>query len=90
MSQIKDLGQHNLAVIASSAADEYSLVREENDMSVMTYFVVEELKDHSGISHVELYESIKPKVEQYAKEKRNIDQTPLLQDDFDAPLILNP
>lgn len=90
MAQMKDIGQRDLALIASSAADEVSLVRTENDMSVMTYFIIEELSSKSGISHVQLFDAIKPKVEKYVKENYGFYQTPQMQDEFEAPLILNP
>lgn len=87
---MKDLGQSNLALIASCAKSEVSLVRDEQDMSVMTWYVMEHLKKDSGITHDQLYKKIKPQVYDYVKQIYEIEQNVVIQDDFDSPMILNP
>ncbi|MBR0192916.1 MAG: DUF4384 domain-containing protein [Thermoguttaceae bacterium] len=87
---VKDIGQSNLALIASCAKNEVSLVRDEQDMSVMTWYILEHLKRDSGINHHQLYRKIKPQVYHYVKKMYQIEQNVSIQDDFDSPMILNP
>lgn len=86
----KDLGQRDLAVIASSTKDTPSYVRDEGDMSVMTYFMMEHLKKNSQITHKHLYARIKPEIEEYAQRIYQCKQTVVIQDEFTKPMILNP
>ena len=90
---VKDLGQANLSVIASSAKTEPSLVMKDKNFSVMTWFILEELRSQSGINHSQLYERIKPKVDRYVKE--NFPSCPdgqkvSIQEGFAEPMIVNP
>lgn len=89
-SIVKDLGQSNLALISSCAKSEVSLVRENDDMSVMTWYVVDCLNNNSSVSHKELYSKIKTQVFDYVKKVYGVNQNVVIQDDFDTPMILNP
>lgn len=90
-ASVKDIGQANLAVIASCAKTEPSLVMEEKGLSVMTSFILEELKKGSGITHEQLYRRIKPKVYDYVKQRYEaFGQNVTFQDDFSQPMIVNP
>lgn len=89
-SVVKDLGQPNLALIASCAKDEVSLVREDDDMSVMTWYVVDCLKKNPSISHKELHSKIKSQVYDYVMKVYDIKQNVGIQDEFESPMILNP
>lgn len=87
---VKDIGQSNLALIASCAKNEVSLVRDEQDMSVMTWYIIEHLKNDSDITHEELYHKIGPQVHDYVKQTYEIEQKVTIQDDFVSPMIINP
>lgn len=89
-SLIKDIGQSNLALIASCAQSELSLVRPDHDMSVMTWYIMEELKKIKDLSHTQLYKNIKDKVRDYVKDEYDVEQNVFIQDDFESPMILNP
>lgn len=89
-SCVKDLGQSNLALIASCAKSQVSLVRKNDDMSVMTWFVIDCLNKNRSINHQELYEKIKSNVFKYVKEEYEIEQNVEMQDEFTSPMILNP
>lgn len=90
---VKDLGQANLSVIASSAKTEPSLVMREKEFSVMTWFILEELRGQSGITHKQLFERIKPKVSKYVEENYSdcsLGQSVSFQEGFAQPMIVNP
>lgn len=89
-SVVKDLGQSNLALISSCAKSEVSLVREDDEMSVMTWYVVDCLKKSPSVNQKELHSKIKSQVFDYVKKVYGIDQNVVIQDDFDTPMILNP
>ena len=87
---VKDLGQPNLAVIASCSQDQVSLIRKGEDMSVMTWCMIECLKENPPINQKQLYEKIKNPVSDYVKEVYGIRQNVGIQDAFESPMILNP
>lgn len=89
-SRVKDLGQKNVAIIASSAPDEVSLIREENDYSVMTWYVLETLKNYSNVTPDFLYKNIKDKVAQYVWDFRHTKQTMVIQNDMEEEFLINP
>ena len=88
-SVVKDLGQSNLALIASSAKNEVSLVRESEDMSVMTWYMMESLRDEP-INHRQLHDKIKDQVFDYVKRVYNTNQNIAIQDELESPMVLNP
>ena len=47
---VKDIGQKDAAVLASSTPDQVSFERREGDMSVLTYFVIKLLEDASDLT----------------------------------------
>lgn len=91
-SYLKDLGQKEMAIIASSSQNELSMIRKEKDLSVMTYYIVEELTGKTGLSEKDLFNNIKPEVQKYVKKNypEYKHQTIEIQDDLSEPLILNP
>ena len=95
LAMMKDIGQKDAALIASSTSSEVSFVRKEKDLSVLTYFVLQAFEDskrtNKPLTHVQLCETIKPQVTQYVQS--NFDgkkQTVVMQDDMTEPLVLNP
>ena len=85
----KGLGQDELALIGSSAADERSMCI--GDESAMTKVMLETLKSKKGVSHTDLWKDLKGKVRALAKEKgHGFSQHPYFQDGLSEPLILNP
>ncbi|MDO4583370.1 MAG: caspase family protein [Planctomycetia bacterium] len=90
ISSMKDLGQRNLAIIASSTSSQPSLLRVENDMSVMTYFLLQALNERQGWTHDALFQKIRPQVKEYVKENYyGAQQDMELQDDMESPMQLN-
>lgn len=90
ITRVKDIGQRNVAVIASSAPNESSLVRRENDMSVMTYYIMDSLQTKSGMTQTNLFDAIKDQVHNYVKSNYSMPQEMVIQDDLEQPLIINP
>ena len=91
----KDIGQKDAAVIASSNSQEVSYVRKEKDLSVFTYYMVNSIEEaQNPLTHVQLYDIVKPQVTDYVE--RNFAgqpqprQTVVMQDDMTEPLVLNP
>jgi hypothetical protein len=80
MRRAKDIGQKDAAVLASSTAKQVSFERQEHDMSVMTYFLVDAVQKASGpLSLEQLYDRIKDKVPAYVEENfPGTTQTPVL------------
>jgi uncharacterized caspase-like protein len=80
MRRAKDIGQKDCAVLASSTAKQVSFERQEHDMSVMTYYLVDAIQKSPGpLSLEQLYERIKDKVPAYVEENfPGTTQTPLL------------
>jgi uncharacterized caspase-like protein len=76
----KDIGQKDCVVLASSTAKQVSFERQERDMSVMTYFLVEAIQSSSGPTTLEqLFDRIKDKVDAYVEENfGGTRQTPIL------------
>lgn len=89
-SCMKDLGQREMAIIASSTSSQPSLLRMENDMSVMTYFFLQTLKTRSGWTHSGLFREITPQVKSYVEQNYpGSHQDMEIQDDLSTPLQLN-
>ena len=85
----KGLGQDELALIGSSAADEMSLCI--GGESVMTKVMLETLKSKKEVSHIDLANELKDKVSAIVEEKKgDYSQHPYFQDELSEPLILNP
>lgn len=66
LSRVKDIGQDDAAIIASSASQDVSHERVEGDLSVMTYYLVETLnKATTPVMLEDLVETITPAVGKY-------------------------
>jgi Caspase domain len=87
MSQMKALGQHDTAVLASSTAKQVSFERREKDLSVMTFFIINLLKEEKGQRTLEeVYKDVEGKVKDYVEDKfPGMTQTPVLVDDLTKP-----
>jgi uncharacterized caspase-like protein len=80
LRRTKDLGQRDCVVLASSTAKQVSFERQEQDMSVMTYFLVDAIQKSPGPATLEqLFDRIKGKVSAYVEENfPGTTQTPIL------------
>ena len=76
----KDIGQKECIVLASSTAKQVSFERQEHDMSVMTYFLVDAIQNSTGPATLEqLFDRIKGPVDAYVEENfGGSRQTPVL------------
>jgi len=92
LALVKDIGQKDAAVIASSTAAESSFVRREKDLSVFTYYVLQAVEGAShSITHTQLTTTVKPQVTRYIEQNfTNKQQTVVMQDDMTEPLVMNP
>jgi hypothetical protein len=90
LARTKDLGQKEMAVLASSTAKQISVERREGDLSVMTYYLVELLNQaRGGVSIVDGYKYVEEKVPAYIKEKfPGLTQTPVFVDYTTPPVYL--
>jgi hypothetical protein len=78
---IKDIDQKETAVLASSRAAQISFERREGDLSVMTFYLIEQLKGSGKVSLAQAYENLKGKVPEYVMKKfPGATQTPVLVD----------
>jgi uncharacterized caspase-like protein len=80
LRRTKDIGQKDCVVLASSTAKQVSFERNEHDMSVMTYFLVDAIQNSQGPTTVEqLFNRIKDKVNAYVNDNfGGSSQTPVL------------
>jgi hypothetical protein len=92
LQRIKDIGQRETALLASSAASQVSFERREGDLSTMTYFLLAQLQ--AGSEPLELREvhaRLQSSVAEYVEKAfPGTTQTPLLMDNLAAPLLLRP
>ncbi|MDR3198001.1 MAG: caspase family protein [Planctomycetaceae bacterium] len=88
----KSVGQKNLAAIASSTDSQLSFVRDDGELSVMTYFLIEAVKDGSvAMTHKDIASAIKSKVNNYVRTHHNgTNQEVVEQDDLNPALKLKP
>jgi hypothetical protein len=92
LARSKSVGQKNLAAIASSTDSQISFVRDDGELSVMTYFLIEAVKDGpSTMTHKDITSAIKSKVNNYVRTHHNgTNQDVVEQDDLTPGLILKP
>jgi hypothetical protein len=92
LSRVKDIGQEDAAIVASSVSEEVSHERIEGDLSVLTYFLSEELKNaRSPITLDKLVEQAKPLVAEYIEARfPGAKQSVFFQNDLTGPLKMNP
>jgi hypothetical protein len=90
--RIKDIGQKEAAVLASSRAAQVSFERREGDLSVFTYYLIEQLKNAGGrITPPQAYENLKDKVPAYVmKQFPGATQTPVFVDQTTPPVYVKP
>jgi hypothetical protein len=88
----KSVGQKNLAAIASSTDSQLSFVRDDGELSVMTYFFIEAVKDgSSAMTHKDITSAIKSKVNDYVRTHHSgTNQDVVEQDDLNPGLKLKP
>lgn len=90
LKRIKDIGQRETALLASSTASQVSFERREGDLSTMTYFLLAQLQ--SGNEPLELREAfarLQASVAEYVEKTfPGTTQTPVLLDNLTAPLLL--
>lgn len=92
LARSKALGQNGLVVLASSTGDELSFERREGDLSVMTYYLIDAIKNgSSGMTHKSLKGSFEKKVQEYIRKNYpSAKQSVVEQDDLNPALILKP
>lgn len=92
LARIKDIGQRDTALLASSTSSQVSFERKEADLSTMTYFLVGQLRSARGpVAVAEAFQQLKKSVTDYVT--RNFPgttQTPILVDNLSGPFMLRP
>ncbi|MCA9240376.1 MAG: caspase family protein [Planctomycetales bacterium] len=86
----KDIGQQETALLCSSQADEVSYERNEDDLSVMTYCLVEQLERAPRLTLPEAYQKVSAGVASYLGPGSSRRQTPALYDNTTPPVYLKP
>jgi hypothetical protein len=88
----KNIGQKEVAVLASSKATQPSYERREGDLSVMTYCLLERLKAAGQVTLKEGFAHVQKAVPAYvsARFKAREAQTPVLYDQTTPPVYLRP
>jgi hypothetical protein len=86
------LGQKELAMLASSTANQESFERKEGDLSAMTYFLVRQLKQATvPVSLDEAFRSVRHDVPKYVEENfPGSTQTPIFVNAMTTPIYLQP
>ncbi len=86
----KDIGQRETAVLASSRATQVSFERRGGDLSVMTHFLVEKLKNSAGpVTLLDAVEYLKAQVPAFVeKNYPGTSQTPVFVDQTTPPVFL--
>jgi hypothetical protein len=92
LQRAKDIGQKETAILASAKASQQAFERWEGDMSVMTFFLVNQLKSgNSQVSLNDAFNKVKTAVPEYVKEKyAGATQNPVLVDNTTPPVYLRP
>lgn len=91
-SRVKDIGQHGVAVLASSRASELSFERKQGDLSVMTSCIIEYVENTDGdIPLRRLFKHLEKAVPEYVqKNESSSTQTPLLVSDIYPDFVVKP
>ena len=92
LARIKDIGQRDTALLASSTSSQVSFERKEGDLSTMTYFLVEQLQNARGpVTLADAFGQLKRSVTDYVtKTFPGTTQTPILVDHLSGPFFLRP
>jgi hypothetical protein len=90
LSRMKDIGQRETALLASSAASQVSFERREGDLSTMTYFLLGQLQSNGGpLELKDAFASLRSDVAKYVEATfPGTTQTPVLVNNLVAPLYL--
>jgi len=90
--QSKALGQKGLAVLASSANSQLSWERNEGDLSVMTYYLINAVNEGPrSMTHKDLQPAIRKAVDEYVQKYHpNTRQTVVQQDDLTPGMRMKP
>jgi hypothetical protein len=90
MRRAKGLHQKDLALLAGCKADQTSKIRREGDLSVLTYYLLEQLRAGNGpLTLKQAFDGLKPPLTAYvARAFPTDDQTPILIDDLTPPFYL--
>jgi len=90
LSRMKDIGQRETALLASSAASQVSFERREGDLSTMTYFLIEQLQANGGpLELKDAFAGLQSEVAKYVEATfPGTTQTPVLVNNLAAPLYL--
>ncbi|MCA9123421.1 MAG: caspase family protein [Planctomycetaceae bacterium] len=91
-ARIKDIGQRDTALLASSAASQVSFERKEHDLSAMTYFLAKQLQAGSTpLTLTDSFAQLKRDVTEYVERQfPGVTQTPVLIDNLSEPFFLRP
>jgi hypothetical protein len=91
-ARAKDLGQRESALLASSTAAQISFERRERDCSVMTYYLLDQLRRGNGpVTLSQAFAHLEREVPAYVKQAfRGSTQNPVLIDETTPPLYLRP
>jgi len=92
LTRIKDIGQRDTALLASSTSSQVSFERKEGDLSTMTYFLIEQLRAAQGpVTVTEAFPQLRQSVSDYVtKTFPGTTQTPILVDNLSGPFHLRP
>lgn len=90
LQRSKAIGQKGVAVLASSSYNQLSFEREEEDLSIMTYYLIKTIVEGPDtMTHKDLKTKIRAGVDDYIKRNRpNTKQTVVEQDDLMPGLVL--
>ncbi len=92
MGRIKDIGQRDTALLASSTSSQVSFERKEGDLSTMTHFLIEMIRSAPGpVSLDEVFPQLREAVTRYVTATfPGTTQTPILVDNLSEPFLLRP
>jgi hypothetical protein len=91
MVQLKDIGQPETALLAASRADQTSQVRQEQDLSVMTYALLTTLRKAAGpVTLDQAYQGCVHDMEQYFSSHGIAGHEPKLFNYCSRPVFLKP
>jgi len=90
LTRIKDIGQRDTALLASSTSSQVSFERKEGDLSIMTYFLIERLRSAQGpVTVTDAHRQIRQAVTDYVTQTfPGTTQTPILVDHLTSPFHL--
>lgn len=92
LKRAKDVGQSEMAMLASSEPSQVSFERKEGDLSAMTYFLVQQLeKSAVPVTLQDAYQYLRQRVAAYVEQQfPGATQTPVLIDATTPPTFLRP